>query len=298
VLVTGATGQCGRFFIERLVARGVPVVALARRAESLQHLGQDLLAKVEPVVCDLADGCGALPIDLAAVVHMAAQSVPGGAPTWQTVRDNVVATARLRDFVLDTKVSRFILFSTMSVYGRISVPVVDETVPSIAPDSYGMTKLLAEGLLADTADRLPALALRLPGVLGPDARSPWVARVLAALCRGEPVTVFNALSPFNNAVHVDDLADFVATLLLQPLTGFDVVNLAAAGTVPIAQVPRIMAASIGVTAQVHAVGENGSAFRIDCGRACQRYGFSPPQIEDLLARFAREAARGLGRTVS
>ena len=60
-------------------------------------------------------------------------------------------------------------------------------------------------MLKDTADRLPGLALRLPGVVGPGAHRNWLSSVAAKLVRGETIGAFHLDQPFNNAAHVADI---------------------------------------------------------------------------------------------
>ena len=293
VLLTGATGWVGRHLARRLLEHGFRITAVARRAESFAPLASVWPEEIEHVVADLSDDLSALPAKIDAVIHVAGQSQVTGMATWLSVRDNVVTTHRLFDYAMRTGAQCFIFTSSLSVYGTISVPIVDETTPCIDPGSYGLSKLLAERLLAEEADALPVLAVRLPGVLGAGASHPWAAGVLRQIVVGETVAVFNPDSPFNNAVHVDDFGDFIAGVLMQTslLTGFDVVTLGASGTIPLCEVPVTMAAAIGVDSSIRFIPASRSSFVISSERAVTHYGYAPRHITDVLRDFACENNR-------
>lgn len=291
VLLTGATGRVGQHLARQLLAHGFRVTAVARRAESFAPFHLTWPEEIERVAVDLVEDLSALPAKIDAVVHTAGQSQATGTATWLSVRDNVVATHRLFNYAAQASARCFIFTSSLSVYGVITAPVVDETTPCVDPESYGLSKRLAERLLAEGADALPVLTLRLPGVLGAGASHPWVAGVLRQIVAGETVTVFNPDAPFNNAVHVDDLGDFIAGVLMQSssLVGFDVVTLGAAGTIPVYEVPAIMAAAIGVNLSISPIPASRSSFVISSERAMTRYGYVSRHITGILRDFACES---------
>ncbi|MCP5195811.1 MAG: NAD(P)-dependent oxidoreductase [Gammaproteobacteria bacterium] len=289
VLLTGATGWIGQHLACQLHARGFHITAVARRTESFEPLASSWPKEIERVAADLAGDLSALPSQVDAVVHVAGQSLASGMPAWLSVRDNLVATHHLLNYALYAGAQRFIFTSSLSVYGAITEPVVDEATPCVDPGSYGLSKLLAERLLADESDTMPVLALRLPGVLGTGASQPWVARMLQQMLAGETIAIFNPDSLFNNAVYIDDLGDFIAGVLTQPLlTGFDVVTLGAKGTVLVREVPAIMAAAIGFHQSVCYIAASRSSFIVSSEHAITRYGYAPRHITDILRHFACE----------
>src|SRR5207247_6321073 len=104
-----------------------------------------------------------------AVVHTAATSPADGVSAARMARDNVDATLALLDIAEEWQCRAFVLFSSLSVSGKVAGPVLDEPSPIVNPDAYGATKRIGEILLAERAANLPGLALRLPGVIGPGA---------------------------------------------------------------------------------------------------------------------------------
>ena len=218
VLVTGAAGFSGRTIARRLVAAGCEVVAHRRRSP----LPDDLAAAVTDWPGDLAE-LDALPDGVEAVVHAAATSTPTGradaVPAAVLIRDNALASARLVEAAKAAGVRRFVYLSSLSVHGTVNERSLDASTPIREPDPYGVSKLMGESVLA--ASGIPAVAVRLPAVIGPGADRNWPVQVVRRIRRHETVRIYNADGPFNNVVHVDDLADWIARLLTagEPMRG-------------------------------------------------------------------------------
>ena len=80
-------------------------------------------------------------------------------------------------------------------------------------DFYAWSKIGCEWILSQ--DDLPfrTLLVRLPGVVGPGCGNPWLNRVADALLQNLPVKLYNLNTMFNNALHVDDLCQFIGSCL-------------------------------------------------------------------------------------
>lgn len=283
VLVTGAAGFVGSAMVRRLGAANVRVTATARSP------GAVLPGDLSAITGDLADPSTPLPSDIDAIIHAAARS-PG--PTIGVdafLKDNVIVTRRIADHALALGCP-LVFLSSLSVYGRVETPVVDEATTIVDPEPYGLSKRLCEMLLEERSCRgLSALAVRLPGVLGACARTPWLVSVLHHLRAGELVPIYNPDAPFNNAVHVNDLTDFCLDWLRRPSAGFDIVTLGAGGTLSIREVVQLLAAAAG-TPPARLVERDGpSSFVISSDKAIARHDYRPRPIDELLRRFATES---------
>jgi UDP-glucose 4-epimerase len=182
----------------------------------------------------------------------------------------------------------FVFYSSLSVYGTITEAVVDETTAIVSPDAYGACKRRCEQLLADRAASLPGIALRLPGVLGPGAHRHWLSQVADRLTTGEPVQAFGLDAPFNNAIHVADLSQFVVHLVEHAWEGYDSVVLGASGALPVESVIRRLAAGLGVTARIEASTPVKTSFVLSSDRARERWGYHPADLGGLLDRYAAD----------
>jgi UDP-glucose 4-epimerase len=286
VLVTGASGFAGSVAARQLASAGHAVTGLYRnRTRFLATL--DGAAGVTLACGDLV-AAGDLPDRFDAVVHTAATSPAPGVDTHRMVHDNVLGTKALIEAAERWSTRVFILYSSMSIYGTVATPVVDETTPIIDPDPYGTTKWLGELMLKDRAERLPGLALRLPGVLGPGAHRNWLSGVAAKLQRGETVGVFHLDSPFNNAAHVADIAALAVRAIERPRTGFDAVVLGARGFLTVREAVTRLATGLGVPARLEEVPSARPSFILSSERAMLRWGYNPMEIGTLIERYGGE----------
>ena len=286
VLITGAGGFTGSYLVAALLARGHSVTAVCGRTfgrlDPERHRG----AKLSIIRGDLADDIR-LPEKLDAVVHAAARSPVAGVTTGDLVRDNVMATARLVAHAWAAGTHTFIYLSSLSVNGLIPGPLVDEQTPIYDPDAYGMSKYLGE-LIVREEPSLRSLSLRLPEVIGRGSVRNWLTSVLAAAKEGRPITLFNGEAPFNNAVHVNDLCDFVGALLDLGWSGHDVVTLGAAGKTTTRGAVDILVQATGARSAINTEPSRRPPYVISIERAREKYGYTPMHIEAMLQAFALE----------
>ena len=286
-LVTGAGGFSGSAVVKALLLRGHKVTAAfgpsAKGAvvEVRAREGMDVL------VGDLA-GEMALPQRLDAIVHTAARSPGPGTTDEQFVRSNVDATRRLVEHARRSGVRRFVYLSSLSIYGRIESAIVDENSPILDPDAYGRTKRQGEELLADEASRFASIAIRLPGVIGKGSVRNWLTSVLHAAREGRDITIFNPDAPFNNAVHVAELAEFTGRLLDAQWQGFDAIAIGAAGQTTVRRAVELVVDAFGGRSRVRSSPQRKASFLISNERACGRYGYQPSDITAMLKRFSEE----------
>jgi len=291
ILLTGATGHTGRHFLSALLAEGHRVTAVQRtdtRALPGPDLGPDRLRWVRQ---DLAQGTKALPADYDAVIHAAAHAPPRADNATAHVAHNVIATRNLVEHAARRAGRRMIFLSSISVYGRVSAPVVDEATASHSPGSYGLSKLLGEQLLAETGDRLASVSLRLPGIVGTSAEGPWLSCALADLQAGRPVRLHSPECPFNNFIAIEDLCPFLGRLLSLLRPGHDVLTLAPGEPLPLRTALEHLADSAGLSARLIEQPAPRPAFTISPERAVKHYGYIPRSVRAALGRLGAAVRR-------
>jgi nucleoside-diphosphate-sugar epimerase len=290
ILVTGASGFSGSFVARALSRSGHHVVAVYRsETDFLSRLRGE--PRVQRHRADLTNAA-ALPGPFDAVVHAAATSPAPGVGAAQMVRDNVAATLALIEVAERWDAKAFVFFSSLSLYGDVAAGVVDESTPIVNPDAYGATKHLGELLLAARAQRLPGLAIRLPGVLGPGAHRNWLSGVAAKLRARETVRAYHLDAPFNNAAHVADLAALAARALERSWTGFDAIVVGARGHVTVREAIARLAQGLGVEARIEEGGPTKPSFTLSSERAISRWGYDPMEIGAMIDRYAEDVRAG------
>ena len=220
ILVTGAGGFVGSRLCETLVEKGIDVVAAFRRRpleNGLEALTKPSSAQsgaiVNIAVGDLArtDWSGILAgIDTA--IHLAGRAHRSNDYSHETYQlyhdDNVVATRRLAEACVQAGVRRFVFLSSVKVMGECSPRSAFSEADIPQPeDIYGITKLEAEQLLFDIANRrqLELVIVRAPLVYGPGVRANFL-RLMRLIDAGFPLPLGNA-NNLRSLIFLDNLVN-------------------------------------------------------------------------------------------
>lgn len=199
-LVTGGAGFIGSYLVPRLLDLGLEVTVfdlaaepatLTEVADSIRYVRGDLGSSADLYRVMIEGG-------FSEVFHLGSllagpceENPPLG------FRVNFDSTRTLLDAAAASGVRRFVMPSSISVYGRdVAEPVADDAHKN--PETvYGQTKLASEHLMLWYARRkgLDCRALRLTWVYGPGRTTGitalWSSRILDAVALGEPYTVSN-----------------------------------------------------------------------------------------------------------
>ena len=283
VLVTGAGGFSGAAIVTRLVRERHEVTACFGSTRG--RLPTDVKVLRE-IYGDLSSGLS-LPKRVDAVVHAAARSPTPGVSEEDMRMANVEGTRRLVEHAARAGAHVFIYLSSLSIYGEINSPVVDESTPVRDPDAYGVSKRNGEELVA-AAQSFRSLAVRLPGVIGKGSVRNWLTGVLENARAGREIRIFNPDGRFNNAAHVSDLAQFVAGLLGREWRGHDAVTIAAAGETTVRAAVQVLVDAFRGKSRVQVMPAMKPGFLVSSARARERYGYRPMEITEMLQRFAAE----------
>ena len=206
VLITGASGFIGKFLSNYFIKKGWTIYGLSRKNPGFNHKNfiwvqsgiEQGSFHIEPV-----DFC----------IHTAALSPNLNATTFSYVKNNVIGTNNVIQSIYDSGCRIFIFLSAVSVYGDVSDSIINEDTQIINPSVYGASKYLSELQITEQKSIKYAI-LRLPGVLGPEARTPWLVKTIAKIKNNENIIAYNRCGLFNNVVHVADLSSFISLILL------------------------------------------------------------------------------------
>lgn len=286
ILVTGAGGFAGRHLVASLLEKGFDVAAHSRRPVDPSN-GH---ARLTRYTGDLSEGIPAVGA-LDAIVHCASRNrLPPASPSTY-LKDNVRALENLLVLAGRKKAAKFIFLSSVSVYGRIEVPVLDEAHSLNYDTDFGLSKLVCERLLAEASDDvMSAMGLRLPAIIGREAHHVWLARLRDALVKGEAVEIQNPQALHNNLLHVDDLCTFVLRLVADVRwRGWDAVNLAVEDSLSVMGVAELLRKALGSSSVIRVAEATSFPYTISTDKARRLYGFRSQTITESLTRFAREA---------
>ncbi|MBK7708794.1 MAG: NAD-dependent epimerase/dehydratase family protein [Acidobacteria bacterium] len=220
ILVTGGSGFVGGAIARRLaVSPGNRVIAAGRhwnedpkgRDERFERVSFDV---TDPATFEGVRNHG--PFD--SVVHAAALAHQfGGASFEQFKTVNVNGTENVCRLAAELGAQRFVLLSSVAVYGDHASASVTEGFECFPVDAYAETKLMSESVAADVFGRDSLLTLRLATVIGPgDAGN--MARLITQIKRRRfvPVGSGDNLKTF---VSVADVAEIVDQLVAIGATG-------------------------------------------------------------------------------
>ena len=281
ILVTGGSGFIGRYIVEDLVARAIPVLSYnrdyAEHENPLVTCVQGELFDLPVLVRTLCEG------DVDAVIHTAAMSHPGISIELPvtTFAANVDGTLKLLEAVRMSPVRRVVNFSSECAYGHqpLSTPVTESATP-VPNTPYAVTKVTTEhlGRVYTELYGLRVISLRITEVYGPGLRMPEVLKdMLRAAIDGRPfVLAEGADHPFH-FVHARDVARAAVLAATTTTAEQHIYNIAGGSQVTLAQLADL-------------VRERYPAARIDLGPGCWT-GWDRQGPWDISA-----AARDLGYT--
>lgn len=177
IAVTGSTGLLGSHIVERLLAEGHEVRALARRTSDISHLKT---TGAEIIIGDIEDYDSLRPlVEGAELVFHTAAKVMVGWGSWQEFESCIVkGTENMLKASAEAKVTRFLQVSSGDVYGsgattKTRVTETDPLNAKFHPYSYYCyAKMLADKLAQEyhREGKLQVTIIRCSGIFGPRDR--------------------------------------------------------------------------------------------------------------------------------
>jgi UDP-glucose 4-epimerase len=289
VLVTGAAGFLGGRMVERLARGGEQVIGSDLDQGTAMPAGFracDLTRRHE--VDALVDGAG---IDT--IIHAGAVSGPmvmADRPLdiW---RINVTGTACLLEAARRNRVGRFVLCSSIDVYGPNPAGMIDEDTPHTPETVYGASKVAAEAALTGYACEhgLNAVALRFSWIYGPGRRTPTtLERLVRAGLGGEIVTLDQSAQEPTHYLFIDDaVAGVLAAATVSSQSQRLAYNITAGTGVPLGKVVEILQDFLPLRVNVGVQGPRTAASSgFDLTAAARDLGYRPQVfLPDGLRRY-------------
>jgi len=269
VLVTGCAGFIGSHIAETLINRGYNVIGIDcftpyYSIKLKQHNMKNIMKsrKFNFIKMNLAKASineiSSVLKGIDYVIHEAAQ--PGVRNSWGEnfgiyVENNIIATQKLLEASLRSKVKKIIYASSSSIYGNVKdVPIKEDIIPR--PYSpYGVTKIAAENLCRAYYENysLPVVILRYFTVYGPRQRPDMAFhKFIKAMLKNELVKIYGDGSQMRDFTYVDD--DVEATILAMELDDDallgEAINVGSSRPVKLLDAVKMISGIVGVEPQI------------------------------------------------
>ncbi len=208
LLVTGGTGFIGSHLAEAAARRGSEVVVLGltdrpeerANSELLSALGAEILSGS---ITD-ADLCRRAARGATHIFHLAVAMREGGKSDEFFESINLDGTRHLLEAASVERVDRFVYCSTIGIYGHRAPGITREDSPLAPGNIYERTKVSAERLVREFAEKcaLPVSVLRPADVYGP--RDQRLLKLFKGVSRGR-FPLFGSGEGRRHMVYVDDV---------------------------------------------------------------------------------------------
>ena len=292
VLVTGGSGFIGSHVVEALRSKGYGVRVFDQAkpvASDVEWIKGDLRSK--------EDAYNAVR-DAEAVFHLAAIADVNVATTDpQLCLDvNEQGTLNLLSACSGNEVDRFILASTVWVYGRATGTVNEDTPINLPDDIYTKTKIGQEHLVHSwgKSHSLRFTILRYDIPYGPRMRSNMaIAAFVRRAMSKEPISIFGDGKQGRCWIYVTDLAE-AHVHSLKPEADGQIINLGGEDFVTIAEIVDMLKRKLGDFPVKHEPPRTGdfAGVRTSIEKAKNLLGWSPAvSFDDGLSRYI-ESIRG------
>ena len=208
LLVTGGTGFIGSHLAEEGLRRGARVVVLGLTGRPEEQANAELLSRrgAEIIPGSITDGdlCRRAAQGATHIYHLAVAMREGGKSDefFETV--NLDGTRQLLEAATVQRVERFIYCSTIGIYGHRAPGITREDSPLAPGNIYERTKVSAEALVREFAERcgLATVVLRPADVYGP--RDQRLLKLFKGVSRGR-FPLFGSGEGRRHMVYVDDV---------------------------------------------------------------------------------------------
>ena len=209
ILVTGGTGYIGSHTVVELQKAGSDVVI----ADNLVNSKREVVGYIESItgkrpefvladVCDYAAMTSLFDrYDIDSVIHFAGLKAAGESVSkpLEYYTNNLVSTLVLLRVMREHGCKKIVFSSSATVYGTSDKVPYDETLPTSATNPYGMTKVMQEKILSDTAASDPELSVALLRYFNP------IGAHESGLIGDDPNGIPNNLMPYVCKVAVGKL---------------------------------------------------------------------------------------------
>ena len=259
VLVTGAAGFIGSHVCRHLLAHNHDVVGLDDLSGGFRDYVPDGVKFVEGSVTD-----GTLVKELFSkhkfehVFHLAAYAAEGLSHFIKhfNYTNNLLGSVNLINASVNHGVNCFVFTSSIAVYGRNQLPMVEVAVPQ-PEDPYGIAKYAVELDLKESHEMfgLNYVIFRPHNVYGEfqnigDRYRNVIGIFMNQILQGQPMTVFGDGNQTRAFSYIDDVAPVIAACITRPKSYNQVFNVGADKPYSVNELATVVAKAMGAKSQI------------------------------------------------
>jgi nucleoside-diphosphate-sugar epimerase len=221
IFLTGNAGFIGKYLTTLLIGKGNSLRGIDIRPR------KDIVYGFTQVEGNILDGtivCQSMK-DIDTIIHLAAEHKDFGVTEADYFRVNEQGTKTLLEEATNTRIKKFIFYSSVAVYGAQSNTT--EETPPVPNNPYGASKLAAERLVTAWAKEDPsrtAIIIRPTVVFGPHSKAN-IFRLIRQVCDGRFLMVGNGAN-VKSIAYVRNLVDATIYLKEKCRNGLHVFNYA------------------------------------------------------------------------
>ena len=283
ILLTGATGFIGSNIYRLLINNGYEVDCIVRKQDKKfkKTIVHDL-TKPFPKKKYCKYDC---------IIHAAAYSTINEKDSTFIFHNNIVSTNNLIEFANNYKIKKIIFLSSISIYGDIQSRFISNNTKINKPSVYGLSKLVCEQLLKNTNNNFKSISIRLPGVLGQDSVRNLFTNFLGKIKKNINIELYNPEFKFNNCIHVNDLGQFIITLINKKLIKHDHVVVGAKQSIKIIRLVKTMINSLNSSSKIKIKRSKLLSFNISNTYTIKNYKFRPKTVLSTINRFIKDNSK-------
>jgi nucleoside-diphosphate-sugar epimerase len=290
-LVTGVAGFIGSHLTEKLIDEGHSVIGVdafepfyPRRSKEANLFGvrdKSAFTMIEGNLLDLDLSRIVSQVDC--IFHEAAQ--PGVRDSWGGrfevyAHNNILATQKLLEASVGTRIRRFVYASSSSVYGEVEDLPITETAFLRPHSPYGVSKLAGEHLcvLYWRNFSVPCVALRYFTAYGPRQRPDMAFhKFIKAMLHGEEIEVYGDGSQSRDYTFIEDIVRATVGTMDKEVVG-EVMNVGCGRSTTVTEVIAALEAIMGRKAKRRFLGQKSGDLAhtlADISKAKRVLGYEP-----------------------
>ena len=280
ILLTGATGFIGSNIYKLLINNGYKVDCVVRKRDKrFKTIIIHDLTKPFPKKNYSKYDC---------IIHAAAYSTINEKDSAQIFSNNVISTNNLINFANHYKIKKIIFMSSISIYGDIQCKTINNNTRINKPSIYGLSKFVCEQLLKNTDNNFKSISIRLPGVLGHKSVRNLFTNFLYKIKKNINIELYNPDFRFNNCIHVNDLGQFVISLIKKKLIRHDHVVVGSKQSLRIFMIVKNMINKLNSSSKIKIKRSNMLSFNISNSYAIKYYNFKPKTVSSTINKFIED----------